>query len=171
MPTKQLAILDWPVKISPCRPQLIRYLYHSKSYTPILCCFCAYTHTIHDLKNSTILVYMIINGKGLSMSVVYMSSVVSIIFNRSTWYSWLLGNKIFLLLFKCFLFVCIVVSVYHSWAKRTTWIVSLLVQGFLDTNTFSTLAVHYTCTNRCYALLLLLTVHIKGQLQLPSKTL
>ena len=68
-------------------------IYHLKSYIPITECMCNH--------KATILEYMILNGKGFKLAMVYMGTVLfPFIFNRSIQYS------CFLFLIKHFSLVC-----------------------------------------------------------------
>ena len=74
----------------PCGPQPVRPLI-LKSDSPLLCWFfCVVAQAHHDIKTSTVLVYMILNSKGWSIQL-----------------SWLFINNISFILIS-------IVSVYHS---------------------------------------------------------
>ena len=96
---------------------------------------------LHDFKTSTILVYMIINGKGSSnwLWSTWVQSYFRSFFNRSLQYSWWVLNKILLLVSSVFvcLFCCLRIS---CWAveekRRTTSSVNRLEEGLLDIHFF-----------------------------------
>ena len=63
--------------------------------------FLLFTQELHGFKTCTMMVYMILNGKGfLTAYGLHGCSFVSFFFNRSIQYSWLFLNKIFTPIFS-----------------------------------------------------------------------
>ena len=98
------------------------------------------SQALRGFKTSTILVCMILNGKGcLTGCDLHGYSLTSALFNMSIQYSCCLKIKHFCSISSVF-FISFVVSVYYSLAvaekKRTTSSVSRLVEGLLDVKHF-----------------------------------
>ena len=63
-----------------CAYDLLDTLYHLELYTPILCGFVV-AQTLRDFKTNTILVYIILNGRGsLTGCSLHGNSLVSLVF-------------------------------------------------------------------------------------------
>ena len=115
-------------RLDPCRSQPVTLPLPFKIIHTNCVLFLVVAQVHFGFKTSTMLVYMILYGKGVLTGLLHIGTVLfPFFFNRSIQCSSLFLIKTFLLLFQMLL-GCLVVSVYHSLAveekRRTTSSVS-----------------------------------------------